>query len=96
MQLRAHPLAADGKAWYNPHPDELTARGGTNRHEFIWGLGLDRADGVVPEFNRIPPVYVPTPRPTAGSLQQLSEPGDLVFPDREPLVPVAPGRSAGQ
>ncbi len=96
MQLRPHPWAAEGKAWNNPEPDVLTARGGTNREEFIWGLGLDRADGLVPEFNRIPPVYVPTPRPTAGILEQAPAPGDLVFPDREPLVPVAPKKSGSE
>lgn len=89
-QMVAHSLAADNRTWYNPDPNALTARGGTHREEFIWGLGVDRPLGVVPEFNRIPPVYVPTPRPTVGALEQAPAPGDLVFPDREPLVPVAP------
>jgi hypothetical protein len=84
-QTAPHPRAADGATWLGPNPDDLSPLGGemTYRLAGVFGLGIDREGGNLPEFNRIPPP--PTPPPPG--LLQLDGAG---VPDRGPLVPVAP------
>jgi hypothetical protein len=85
-----HPRAAEGRSWYQPEPDAATPLGSwqTYRAAKVWGLGVDRADGTIPDFNFIPPV----PTPAGGGLFS-TEPRDLEDgADRGPVVPVAPPR----
>lgn len=92
-QVAPHPRAADGTTWTNPNPDELSPLGGemTYRQAGVYGLGVDREGGAIPEFNRIPAPPTPAP-PTLGlELERLEE-----LPERGPLVPPAPTRGADE
>jgi hypothetical protein len=64
-----HNRARDGATWYNPNPDDTTtgapAMPMTYRQASFYGLGIDRPDGRIPEFDRIPPAITPVPTATA-------------------------------
>lgn len=64
-----HQAAAEGRTWYNPNPDEPApgVPGLSYRQASFFGLGIDRADGRIPPFDRIPPAATPAPTAAAGS-----------------------------
>jgi hypothetical protein len=84
-----HHRAADGQTWYFPKPDDATPLGAwqTYRQANVFGLGVDRADGTVPEFDRIPPA----PTPTGGVLARPAG-ASMDTTDIGPTVPEAPPR----
>jgi len=81
-----HNRARDGLTWFNPDPDGPASgvAGMTYRMASFYGLGVDRAGGRVPEFDRIPPALTPAPSPTPA-------PGIEGLPETRPPAPVGPG-----
>jgi hypothetical protein len=82
-----HDRAADGATWLNPDPDAVSRLGMPFRSVAVFGLGVDRPDGLVPEFHRIPARTPPGAAAPFGA--------DLVdVLDRGPALPVPPAPAA--
>jgi hypothetical protein len=73
---RPHQAAANGRTWFNP--DSRTAAPGVAIPGFryadarFYGLGVDRDNGRIPEFDRIPPAATPVPTAPADASRSRS------------------------
>jgi len=81
-----HHRARDAATWFNPDPDDPNTGvpGLTYRMASFYGLGIDRPDGRVPEFDRIPPAITPAPTNTPAPGQRLDRGAPPVEPPDGP------------